>query len=174
MNKASFESKIRTSVKPVVVEFWAPWCVPCKIMSPLLDKVSADYQDKVEIIRLNADQNPELARALRIMGIPTLLGFRNGREVIRRAGAQNEVALRAIFEALYLEKPLIQGPAPLNRLLRLAVGLALGVFGWLNEVNYILLGAAALIFFSAVYDRCPVYRVIAPRLAGFFQRLISS
>lgn len=157
-----------------MVEFWAPWCVPCKIMSPLLDKVGADYRDKVEIIRLNADQNPELARALRIMGIPTLLGFRQGHEVMRRTGAQNETGLRAIFEALYLEKPYFPGPAPLDRLLRLVASIGLGILGWVNGWSYILFGVAALVLFSAVYDRCPVYRALAPRLAGFFRRLVSS
>ena len=157
-----------------MVEFWAPWCVPCKVMAPLLDKVGAEYRDKVELIRINADQNAELARTLKIMGIPTVLGFRNGHEVFRRTGAQNETALRATFEALFSEQPLILGPAPLDRLFRLAAGLVLGVFGWLNGVNYLLLGVAALLLFSAVYDRCPLYRAIAPRLTKFFQRLVSS
>ena len=79
--------------KLVIVDFWATWCGPCRMLSPLLDEVEAEMEDKVEVVKVNVDDADEIAMRFRIMSIPTLLFFKNGAMVDRSVGAMPKSAL---------------------------------------------------------------------------------
>ena len=88
----SFDELLQ-SEKPVIVDFWATWCGPCRMLSPLLDEVEAEMADKVEVVKVNVDDADEIAMRFRIMSIPTLLFFKNGAMVDRSVGAMPKSAL---------------------------------------------------------------------------------
>ncbi|MBR5107357.1 MAG: thioredoxin [Bacteroidales bacterium] len=85
--------ELLVSEKLVIVDFWATWCGPCRMLSPLLDEVEAEMEDKVEVVKVNVDDADEIAMRYRIMSIPTLLFFKNGQMVDRSVGAMPKSAL---------------------------------------------------------------------------------
>ncbi len=87
----SFDELLQ-SEKLVIVDFWATWCGPCRMLSPLLDEVEAEMEDKVEVVKVNVDDADEIAMRFRIMSIPTLLFFKNGAMVDRSVGAMPKSA----------------------------------------------------------------------------------
>ena len=84
---ASFESDVLKSAAPVVVDFWAEWCGPCKMIAPALEEIAGQLGDKVKIVKLNVDENPSVASKYGIMSIPTLMIFKNGELAARQIGA---------------------------------------------------------------------------------------
>ena len=88
----SFDELLQ-SEKLVIVDFWATWCGPCRMLSPLLDEVEAEMEDQVEVVKVNVDDADEIAMRYRIMSIPTLLFFKNGQMVDRSVGAMPKSAL---------------------------------------------------------------------------------
>jgi len=84
---ASFDADVLNSSEPVVVDFWAEWCGPCRMIAPALDEISGALGDKVKIVKLNVDENPNIAAKYGIMSIPTLLLFKNGEIADRQVGA---------------------------------------------------------------------------------------
>lgn len=95
-------SELIESGKPVMVDFWATWCGPCNRLTPVIEELAKEYEDRVVIGKYNVDEENELASANRIMSIPTLLFFKNGSQVkeLRMAGAQPIDAIRANLEKL--------------------------------------------------------------------------
>ncbi|MGQ3673744.1 thioredoxin [Xanthobacter sp. TB0136] len=89
----NFEAEVVNSATPVVVDFWAEWCGPCRMVAPILDEVSSELGDKVRIVKLNVDENPEVAGKLGIMSIPTLLLYKNGQIAARQVGAAPKAKL---------------------------------------------------------------------------------
>ena len=84
---ASFESDVLKSTAPVVVDFWAEWCGPCRMIAPALEEIAGAMGDKVKIVKLNVDENPGTAAKYGIMSIPTLMIFKNGEMASRQVGA---------------------------------------------------------------------------------------
>jgi thioredoxin 1 len=87
-----FEQKVIKSKTPVVVDMWAPWCVPCRMVAPVMEKVSQKYDGKCSFYKMNVDENPKTAAKFRVMSLPTLMFFKNGEAVNTVVGAVGERA----------------------------------------------------------------------------------
>src|SRR5690606_3632623 len=99
LTDAEFDQKVLKSETPVVVDFWAPWCGPCRRLAPILEEVAAEMGDRLQVYKLNTDENPQSPGRYGVMSIPTLIVFRNGQEVDRIVGALPKEILREKLEA---------------------------------------------------------------------------
>jgi thioredoxin 1 len=90
---SSFESDVLKSSKPVLVDYWAEWCGPCRQVAPVLEEIAKEYASKIDIVKLNVDENPEVVRTYGIMNIPTLTVFKDGQVVKEIVGAKPKSAL---------------------------------------------------------------------------------
>lgn len=95
---AAFEKTVLQSQLPVIVDFWAPWCGPCKMIAPILEKIAKEYAGKLIVVKVNTDENPQWAMKYGVQGIPTLLFIANGKVVHRQVGAAPERIIRNIVE----------------------------------------------------------------------------
>lgn len=93
LNSAAFEAQLSRSDVPVVVDFWAPWCGPCRAMAPRFEEAAKQLEPRLRFAKVNSDDEPNLAARFNIRSIPTLLVFQNGREVARQSGAMDTGAL---------------------------------------------------------------------------------
>jgi thioredoxin 1 len=94
----AFEKSVLQSELPVIVDFWAPWCGPCRMVAPTLDKLAKEYAGKLVIAKVNTDENPEWAGKYGVQGIPTMLLVAQGKIVHRQVGALPEPMLREVIE----------------------------------------------------------------------------
>ena len=92
-----FDADVLKSSQPVLVDYWAAWCGPCKMIAPMLEEVSAEYAGKVTIAKLNVDENPETAAKFGIRGIPTLMLFKDGQVAATKVGALSKSQLTAFL-----------------------------------------------------------------------------
>ena len=98
----SFQQQVLSSKSPVVVDFWAPWCQPCRMVSPIIEELAKEYNGKVVVGKLNVDENPEVASQFNVMSIPTVMMFKNGQPVKSFIGAQKKDTYKqAIEETLH-------------------------------------------------------------------------
>lgn len=95
---SAFEKTVIQSALPVIVDFWAPWCGPCKVIAPMLEKIAKDYSGKLIIAKVNTDENPVNAQNHQIQGIPTLLFFYKGKVAHTQVGALPESNLRLAID----------------------------------------------------------------------------
>ena len=98
LTDATFDETIGASAEPVVVDFWAEWCGPCKMIAPILDEIARENAGKVTVAKLNVDENPDVARRFDVMSIPTLIVFQDGTAQKRLIGAKGKGQLLAELE----------------------------------------------------------------------------
>lgn len=94
----TFEADVLNSELPVLVDYWAPWCGPCKAIAPLLEEVSRDYAGRVQVVKVDVQDHPEVAARFGIRGIPTLMVFKNGEAVGTKVGAVNKTQLTGFID----------------------------------------------------------------------------
>ena len=95
ISSANFETEVVKSEKPVLIDFWADWCAPCKIIAPVVEELAKEFEGKVKVAKSNVDQSPELATELSVLNIPTLILFKGGKEVSRIIGVNSKEAIKA-------------------------------------------------------------------------------
>ena len=95
---AAFEQDVVKSPQPVLLDFWAEWCAPCKMISPLLDTIAAEYKDKLRVVKLNIDHNPKTPPRFNVRSIPTLLLFRDGSVAGQHVGGVSKAQLEDFLE----------------------------------------------------------------------------
>lgn len=98
LNKNNFEEEVTKASKPVVVDFWASWCGPCQMLSPIIDNLAAEYEGKLKFCKVNVDEEAELAAANAIVSIPTIIIFKNGKVVERLVGARSQDEFEDILD----------------------------------------------------------------------------
>ena len=98
VNDNSFETDVLQSDKPVLVDFWAAWCAPCRMLAPTVDAVAEKYAGNANVVKLNVDENPSVSQRYGIKGIPTLILFKNGKEEERVVGATSKEAISRMIE----------------------------------------------------------------------------
>lgn len=166
----SFSDRLAAHGHPVIVDVWAPWCGPCRAIEPALKALAAEYDGRVDLWKLNADEQSETVQALGVRGIPTLIAFNGGQEVARITGARSRPELAAFFAGALggdhapTSAPTAGGTSDYSRRLRLVAGLAMIAIGWFYGPNWVLMAMGALVVFMGVYDRCPIWKTVSGRV----------
>ncbi|EKE03996.1 MAG: Thioredoxin [uncultured bacterium] len=98
VSDAIFEQEVKNSEIPVLVDFWAPWCGPCRRIAPIIDEIAEEYQGRIKVVKLNTDENIRTAQEYSISGIPSLIIFKNGEAVERLVGLMQKSTLQSSVE----------------------------------------------------------------------------
>jgi thioredoxin 1 len=99
-SESNFDQEVLKASTPVLVDFWAEWCGPCKMLAPVLDELAGEYDGKVKIAKVDIDQNPNLATQFRVSAIPTILFFKNGQVMEQVVGLKSKRDLKATLDRL--------------------------------------------------------------------------
>jgi len=169
MKISEFQQRISRAEKPVIVDFWAPWCVPCRVTKPILEKIAAEHAGTVEFLPINADDSCEVLEQFQVIGIPTVLALRHGDVVGRVTGVQSEAGYRAMFRSLVDGKEVKIPMSSIDRMLRQGAGVSFLMIG-VSTGSWLAMGIGALLVFLGVYDRCPIWRAVTTMIASSMPR----
>lgn len=97
VNESNWDQEVLNSELPVLVDFWAPWCGPCRLIAPIVEEIAIEMEGKAKVVKVNTDENPNLAMKYGIRAIPTIMVFKNGRVVDTKVGVQPKEVLKAIL-----------------------------------------------------------------------------
>ncbi len=100
ISDTDFNLEVLQSKTPVLVDFWAPWCAPCKMMEPIIEEISEEYSEKLKVCKLNVDDNPDSTLKYEVRSIPTLILFKNGKDINRISGATSKNVLIDFFKVV--------------------------------------------------------------------------
>ncbi len=98
LTKDNFKANVLEATEPTLVDFWAPWCSPCRMIAPIIDEIAAEYYGKVKVGKVNVDENREIAMEYGVMSIPTLIVFKDGKAVDRVVGFKSKNDLKALLD----------------------------------------------------------------------------
>ena len=163
MDQEQFTKKLSLNPRPVVVDVWAAWCMPCRAIEPVVKRLEQEYTGRVDVWKVTRDENASLVQYLGVRKRSSdLLSSSQRTRSSRSIGARSPAALADLFTvALGEEVPPNRGLAATDRALRLIAGTILLAIGIFTGASWLLLGVAGLVLFSAVYDRCPIWQAIA-------------
>lgn len=174
MDKKTFADRLKNHPRPVVVDVWATWCNPCRIIEPDMRRLTQQYKDRVDVWKVNVDEEKDIARALGVRGIPTLIIFKSGKELGRIVGAQPPSVLGGMFEAALRGVQIQPSLTPQERLLRLMTCMALLAVSWTVQnavVSTVCTISALLILFLTLADALPFWHTFQKRMGDWFHRL---
>jgi thioredoxin 1 len=100
VSDATFETEVLKSDRPVIVDFWAEWCAPCRAIAPIIKELASEYGDRIKIAKMNIDESPQTPGSFRVQSIPTVLAFRDGQVVEQMVGARPKAAFKEMVERL--------------------------------------------------------------------------
>lgn len=98
VSKRSFSEEVLSSSLPVLIDFWAPWCGPCRMLSPIVDEVAKEHRSDLKVVKVNIDEEPELANEFGVMSIPTLVLMKNGRVAANAVGVRPKQQIEAMLK----------------------------------------------------------------------------
>jgi thioredoxin 1 len=175
VDKKTFVDRLKTHPRPVVVDVWATWCNPCRAIEPDMRRLTQQYKDRVDVWKVNVDEEKEIARLLGVRGIPTLIIYNSGKELGRIVGAQPPSVLGGMFEAALTGERIRSSLSPQDRLLRLITCMALLAVSWTIQntvVSTVCTIGALLIFFFTLADALPFWQTFQKRVGDWVRRLI--
>lgn len=151
-----------SGIRPVIVDFWAPWCAPCRMTKPILVKIALEFEGQVDFLSVNADETTGILESYQIKGIPTVLAFYGSAEVGRVTGARSEAEYRSMFEALASGQQVKVTLSQFDRALRLGTGILFMGIGAVTGYWLVVAFGVAIAFFG-VYDHCPIWATLTKR-----------